>query len=270
MVTQNSDFFLLLGDHSYDEITPESAWCSWIKGYFPAGYPIEVIVGNHEEQGGPDGYIRNFAPCVPDKMGAVGDYGVQYYFDTGPVRVIMVPADLTVDGVTYRYDRPGAQRDWLLARIDEAEAAGRWTVIGMHKVCVTAGNKSCEIGEAMVDDMISHGADLILHGHDHDYQRSHQLSCIDANTTTAACIADSDSAHQAEAGAVIAITGWVGRSGTNVSATDSEAGYYATIAGPNIAGWTPGYLTVTATPTTLTGTWTSAQGGNTDTFTTTR
>ena len=59
----------------------------------------------------------------------------------------------------------------------------------------------------------------------------------------------------------------MGRSGTNVSATDSEAGYYATIAGPNIAGWTPGYLPVTATPTTLTGTWTSAQGGNTDTFT---
>ena len=39
------------------------------------------------------------------------------------------------------------------------------------------------------------------------------------------------------------------------------AGYYNVIAGPNIAGWTRGYLTVTATNTTLSGTWTSAQGG---------
>ena len=266
MVTQNSDFFLLLGDLSYSEITPESAWCTWIKSYFPANYPIEVITGNHEDNG-PDGYIRNFTPCIPDRMGASGDYGVEYYFDTGPVRVIMVAADLTVDGVGYRYDRPGVHRDWLLARIDEAEAAGRWTVVGMHKVCVTTGSKSCEIGEAMVDDMISHGADLILHGHDHDYQRSHQLACIDTNTTTPACIVDTDSDHQAETGAVIAIAGWVGRGGTDVSPTDSEAGYYATIAGPNQPGWTRGYLTVTATNTTLTGTWTSAQGGNADTFT---
>ena len=270
MVTENSDFFLLLGDLSYNEITPEAAWCTWIKGYFPANYPIQVVVGNHEEEDGPDGYIRNFAPCVPDRMGATGDYGVQYYFDTGPLRVIMIAADLTVDGVDYRYDRPGPHRDWLLAAVDDAEAAGRWTIIGMHKVCISAGNKSCEVGETLIDDLINHGADLILHGHDHDYQRSHQLACVDEDTTTPACVVDTDSTHRAEAGAVIVISGWVGRSGTNVSATDPEAGYYHTIAGPNQPGWSRGYLTVTATPTTLTGTWTSTNAPNTDTFTITR
>ena len=166
--------------------------------------------------------------------------------------------------------RSRPHRNWLLARIDEAEAAGRWTVIGMHKVCVTAGNKSCEIGEATINDMSAHGADLILHGHDHDYQRSHQLRCVDEDRTTAACISDSDSNHRAEDGAVIVVSGWVGRSGTNVSTSDSEAGYFAKIGGPNIAGWSRGYLTVTASNSTLTGTWTSAGGGNQDTFTITR
>jgi len=267
MATQGSDFFLLLGDLSYAEITPESAWCTWIKGYFPAGYPIEVVAGNHEDDGRVDGFIRDFTPCVPDRMGATGDYGVEYYFDAGPVRVIMVAADLSVDGVDYSYDRPGARRDWLLARVDEAEAAGKWTVVGMHKVCVTAGNKSCEIGEAMIDDLVAHGVDLILQGHDHDYQRSHQLRCVDVNTTASSCIVDQDSDFRAETGAVVVISGWVGRSGTDVSTSDSEAGYFATIGGKNIADWTRGYLTVTATDTTLTGTWTSPEGGNTDTFT---
>jgi hypothetical protein len=179
----------------------------------------------------------------------------------------MVAADLTIDGVSYDYDRPGAHRDWLLARVDEAEAAGRWTVVGAHKVCVTTGVKSCEIGEAMVDDLIAHGADVILHGHEHNYQRSHQLRCVDVDTTTPGCIADTDSDFAAGAGAVIAVTGWVGRDGYDVGGSDPEAGYFATFGGPNVAGWGPGYLTVTATDTTLTGTWTTVGGGATDTFT---
>jgi hypothetical protein len=200
-------------------------------------------------------------------MGATGSYGAEYYFDAGAVRVIMVAADLTVDGVSYDYDQPGAHRDWLLARVDEAQAAGRWTVVGMHKVCVTTGVKSCEIGEAMVDDLIAHGADLILHGHEHNYQRSHQLRCVDVDATTPGCIADADSDFSAGAGAVIAVAGWVGRDGYDVSGSDPEAGYFATLGGPNVEGWGPGYLTVTATLTTLTGTWTTVGGGTTDTFT---
>ena len=66
---------------------------------------------------------------------------------------------------------------------------------------------------------------------------------------------------------MIVISGWAGRSGTDVSTSDSEAGYFAKLGGPNQPGWTRGYLTVTATDTTLTGTWTSPEGGNTDTFT---
>ena len=270
MAVPQSDFFLILGDLSYEEIVPATAWCDWVQGFFPTDYPIEIVVGNHEDDKRANGFIREFTPCMPDRMDATGDYGVEYYFDTGPVRVIMVGADVSVDGVSYDYGIPGPRRDWLLARVDEAEAAGLWTVVGMHKVCVTTGSKGCEIGESTIDGLIAHGADLILHGHEHNYQRSHQLHCVDVDTTTPACIADTDSRHQAGQGAVIVGAGWVGRTAYEVSGTDSEAGYFAVIGGPNLPGWAPGYLTVSATETTLSARWTSIGGGNTDAFTITR
>jgi hypothetical protein len=42
------------------------------------------------------------------------------------------------------------------------------------------------------------------------------------------------------------------------------------IGGPNLPGWAPGYLTVSATETMLSARWTSIGGGNTDAFTITR
>ena len=262
---EGADFHLAVGDLSYAERTPESAWCSYVKGFVGATHPFQILVGNHEDDNGADGDIRNFTPCLPDRMGATGDYGVEYAFDTGPVRVIMIAADLTVDGHFYDYNA-GPHHDWLMARIDEAEAAGRWTVVGVHKNCITAGVKSCEIGETLMDDMIDRGVDLIVQGHEHNYQRSHQLRCVDAGTTALGCIADTDGEFAAEAGAVLAITGWVGRSGYDVSPADPEAGYFAVIAGPNTPAYSEGYLTVTATDRELTGDWTSVTAAGSDTF----
>ena len=270
MALPASDFFLVLGNLSYEEIVLARAWCDWVQAFFGTGYPIEIVVGNHEDDERANGFIRDFTPCMPDRMNATGDYGVEYYFDAGPVRVIMVGAGVSVDGVSYDYGILGPRREWLLARVDEAEASGLWTVVGMHKVCVTTGRKECEIGESTIDDLIAHGADLILHGHEHNYQRSHQLHCVDVDITTPACIADTDSSHQAEEGAVIVGTGWVGRSAYEVSSADSEAGYFAVIGGPNLPGWAPGYLRIDATETTLSGRWKSIDGGNSDAFTITR
>ncbi len=94
---------------------------------------------------------------------------------------------------------------------------------------------------------VAHGADLILDGHDHNFQRSHQLRCVDVDTTTSSCIVDTDSDFQAEAGAVIVVSGWAGRPGYDVSGSDPEAGYFATFGAPNQTGWTRGYLTMVAT-----------------------
>ena len=43
-----TNFFVALGDLSYDEVTPESAWCDFVKQRVGASYPFELLVGNHE------------------------------------------------------------------------------------------------------------------------------------------------------------------------------------------------------------------------------
>ena len=98
----------LVGDLSYAEVAPESAWCDYVRGVVGPSLPFEVLVGNHEDDDSADGFIRDFAACMPDRLGVVGDYGVQYYADIGGVvRVIAVSPDLEVDGTSYRYE-PGS------------------------------------------------------------------------------------------------------------------------------------------------------------------
>ena len=82
-------------------------------------------VGNHEEQNGPDGYILNFTPCMPDRLNSnlgPGGYGVNYASDLGPVTVIAIAADLDVAGVHYDFTNASPERTWLTNTIANAQA----------------------------------------------------------------------------------------------------------------------------------------------------
>jgi hypothetical protein len=62
----DAEFFLALGDLDYDALTPDSAWCDYITSHLPTKgptFPFELVAGNHEQQGAPDGYILDFAAC---------------------------------------------------------------------------------------------------------------------------------------------------------------------------------------------------------------
>ena len=227
---------LALGDLSYSDRVPESEWCDWvINGDESAGVsgvgsiPVQVVGGNHEEDSRSDGFIRNFAACLPDRLDSVGDYGVEYYIDiAGMVRVIMIAADVAIDGEDYDYGS-GPHRKWLQQAVLGARAAGiPWVVVGMHKVCVTTATKSCEVGESVMDWLLAPGrADVILQGHDHGVQRSHQLRCVDVNVSTPGCIVDTDGDHLKGNGGVILIGGSFGRSSYSQDPNDPESGYFA-------------------------------------------
>jgi hypothetical protein len=203
-------------------------------------FPFELVAGNHEDQAGPDGYIMNHAACLPDRVGSTGIYAAEYYFDypaTSPlVRVIMIPPDMTVEGVTYQYTAGNPRYNWLASTIDAARIAGiHWVVVGMHKVCITTGNKSCEIGTDLLNLLVEKRVDVVLQAHDHNYQRSKQLAhsatcpAISAGSYNPDCVADdgSDAVYGKGAGTAIVITGVFGMCCTSVSASDGEAGYFA-------------------------------------------
>lgn len=89
----------------------------------------------------------------------------------------------------------------------------------MHKNCITAGTKSCEIGVNLMNLLIQRRVDLVLQGHDHTYQRSQQLalgaSCaaIVPGAYNPGCVVDdgSDNSYTRGAGTIIVINGNVGR-----------------------------------------------------------
>ncbi|HJV12982.1 MAG TPA: metallophosphoesterase [Propionibacteriaceae bacterium] len=228
-----SDFYLALGDLSY-QAGAEQEWCTTFKKSFN---DVELIAGNHDAGESPGGHIDNYRRSCPYTLAAsslVGDYGKQYYFDypqdsPPSARFIMITPgvmgtlniDYTVNGAGYQFTQ---------SAIDEARELGiKWIIVGMHKNCISAGRKTCEVGKDIMDLLIQEKVDLILQGHDHNYQRSHQLRCLTVNSVESDCIADrgDDGTYIKGAGPVIIINGEFGVSHYSVDASDSEAGYFA-------------------------------------------
>jgi hypothetical protein len=236
-------FYLSLGDNDYDEITPDEAWCDFILQRLPtlgAQFPFELVPGNHEEDGGPDGDVLSHAACLPDRLGSSGFYPAQYYFDypSGDplIRAITISADLSVGGTHYHYSVGTPYYNWLNSAIDSARVAGiPWVAVAMHKNCITAGIKPCEIGTDLLNLLVEKRVDLVLQGHDHNYQRSKQLyhaagcAAIATDTYNSACVTDdgSDGVYARGAGTIIVISGAFGRCCVSVNPGDTEAGYFA-------------------------------------------
>ena len=251
MADLDPSFVLMLGDLGYSDTPTEAAWCEFVTDRL-GSTPIQLIVGNHEDDDREDGFIRDFATCLPDRMASVGDYGVQYYFDVDDlVRVILIGADTEVGGVEYDYDADTAYYRWLEAAIDDARSNGiEWIIVGAHKVCVSSGTKPCETSPDLLNLLIDKRVDLVLHGHEHNYQRSAQLSCVAVGRFDSSCVADdgSDDSYRKGAGLVWVINGASGGGGlTDIDRSDPEFGYLAAWMGGNHPQGGRGVLSLSAT-----------------------
>src|SRR5919112_67492 len=70
LANSGASFYLALGDMSYSQLSPESAWCDYIKSHVGINFPFELLAGNHEDNG-PDGLIENYTACLPDQLGNI-------------------------------------------------------------------------------------------------------------------------------------------------------------------------------------------------------
>ena len=96
--TINPDLHVALGDLSYDTTGNYQAWCDLVTSRVGAGFPFELLSGNHESSG-EAGFINDYASCLPNQVpGVIGTYGRQYYMDypqVSPlVRFINISPDL--------------------------------------------------------------------------------------------------------------------------------------------------------------------------------
>ena len=277
-----ASFYLALGDLDYDETPTDAGWCDYVYANLPSkgsAFPFEVVAGNHEEDGAVNGSVLNHAACLPDRLGATvgpgSTYGAEYAFDypadTPLARFIMISPGLTVGGLDYDYEPGTANYAWLASEIDDARAAGiEWVVVGMHFPCLSAGNYQCGAGTALMNLLVDRRVDLILHGHDHTYQRSKQLaldpvSCtaIPASGYLPGCVVDdgSDGVYPKGTGSVDVVAGTFGRGLYSVSTTDSEAPYFA-----KLDGTSNGFVEYTVSETRIDAAFVRSSGALSDTF----
>lgn len=240
----DSSFHLAVGDLSYNQIRPESAWRDYVRLHLRQDLPFEVLAGNHEENGF-NGLIDDFSKVFPDELGARGDYGKEYYFDFPKInplaRFILISPNIHLKvGGTYSYNKGNSHYAWLSKEIDEARGLGlRWVIVGMHENCLSAGWKSCEIGEELLNLLVEKKVDLVLQGHDHNYQRSKALGIggdcpqIRAGSYNSACVADAGTKNVFEKGigTIIVIVGTGGKSNYSIHTKDPEAPYFARLIG---------------------------------------
>ena len=241
-------FHLALGDLSYSQLS-EPAWCDFVASIVGPDLPVPLVVGNHEDDDRDDGFIGNFTACLPDRMNSTGVYGAEYYFDvSGLLRVIMIGAGNDVDGEKYDYDAGSQHYAWLQGAITDARTGGiPWVIVGMHKNCISVGEKGCSISPDLMDLLLDSRVDLILQAHDHTYQRSAQLRCATAGTFRSECVVDSgaDNTYTRGEGSVIVISGAMGgRALYTTDDNDPDAGYFAAWMGRDHALAGAGYAEV--------------------------
>jgi 3',5'-cyclic AMP phosphodiesterase CpdA len=151
------DVLLLLGDNIYpdgDVAGAQEAVFGPFAGVLDGRTTLLAALGNHD--------VRT-ADGVP-QLAAFGMPGRWYLRRLGPVDLIVLDSTRTGDP---------AQLSWLEATLAAPERA-RWTVVAQHHPPLSAGwHGDHEPSRRLLVPLFErYGVDLVLTGHDHDYQRS--------------------------------------------------------------------------------------------------
>lgn len=276
-----ADLTVVVGDLSYGKVGAEEKWCAFVKERVGADHPFELLSGNHESDG-KNGNINDFSACLPNQLpGLVGTYGRQYYVDVPHeqplVRFVMISPGLHFPQGRLDYDRGGESYTWTEEAIDSARAAGiPWVVVGAHKPCLSIGQYGCDSGSDIFALLLAKRVDLVLHGHEHIYQRTVQLTAgtpgcpaLVPGRYNRSCVTDSDGVFTKGAGTIAATVGSGGRTLRSLGLEDPEARYFAAASGRNQEP-TFGFLQVSATEDRLSAEFVGVNGRFEDEFTISR
>ena len=270
------DLHLALGDLSYGATGTEQSWCDFVTSRTGAGFPFQLVSGNHESNG-QNGNINDFGACLPNQLpGAVGTYGRQYYVDVpqqNPIaRFIFISPGIPFAEGLWDYSVGSPRYDWTAAAIDGARSASiPWVVAAMHTPCISIGIYSCVAGSDVTNLLLNKKVDLILNGHEHHYQRSKQLSaaagCMGLlpGVYNSSCVRDEGNSLAKGAGSVFATVGTGGVGLRDVNTADPETPYFAAYSGLN---QTPshGLLDLKFTTTAMDARFVATNGAFTDSF----
>lgn len=192
---------LVNGDLAYSNLErdPAGAWDAWFNQNQRSARnrPWMPAAGNHEnETGNGDTGYRAFVTRFLVPGNGLGELAGHFYaFTVGSVRFVV----LQNDDVCYqkggnfpvRGYSAGAQEQWL----DRTLAAARtdpgidWIVVCMHQLLMSSaivlGNGGdLGVRESFAPLFDKHGVDLVLCGHDHNYERTFAVRGIEPGSPT--------------------------------------------------------------------------------------
>ncbi len=271
IAARRDDLTLVVGDLSYGRPGSEREWCRFVTRHLGARHPVELVAGNHEDDG-PNGDIDVFARCLPNRLsGLVGQYGRQWYADVPAdrplVRFVMVSPGLDFGSGPWSYAEGTSHHAWTQRAVTGARAAGiPWVVVGMHEPCLSVGVYPCSPGPDLLDLLVRSGVDLVVTGHEHMYQRTVALGfgpgcpAVRPERYDAACV-------RAHGGTTFVTVGTGGHPLRDGSPADPERPYFAAVsAADEDPAW--GSLAVEVTPERLAARFVPAAGSDfTDAFT---
>lgn len=156
------DALVLLGDNVYPDGEPALLQDAVLDPFSPllgAGVPPLAVLGNHDVQAGHGDEIAR-------RLGMPGRW---YARRLGPALFV---------GLDSTQPRCRAQREWLAATLARSHAT--WLVVALHHPPYSAGWHGAErrVRRAFEPLFRHFGVDLVLAGHEHDYQRSEPLAGV--------------------------------------------------------------------------------------------
>ena len=193
---------LHLGDLSYANINPlpgtrGPAWERFLANNARSARsrPWMPIIGNHEIEAGmgPVGLRAYEGRFRLPGNGSRRQIGHWYAFTAGSVRFVALNAEdwaYQLGGDQYLHGYSGGeQRSWLEHQLREARRTPGidWVVVLVHHPVVSAADQNggdLGIRRGVLDLLAAHDVDLVLSGHDHDYERSHVLGAAEPGNAT--------------------------------------------------------------------------------------
>lgn len=156
------DLMLTTGDNAYDDGTLAELEERFFDVYAPVlqSAPVYPAAGNHDYRTDSAGPYRDVF-VLPDN-GVPGKSERWYSFDRGDVHFVVLDSELV----------GSEQLTWLEG--DLATNEREWTVATVHEPPYSSGEhgSAMDVREELCPLLERHGVDLVLSGHDHDYERT--------------------------------------------------------------------------------------------------
>ncbi len=176
MTQQNFDFVVHAGDIVYRGGVcsgSNSGWNQYLRDYFDVyeatikQTPLYPVVGTHELGSGSNvcGYQAYTDVYYLPENAPSGDVERYYSFDWGNVHVISLNTE-------QNYDAGSAQYNWLESDLQNTDR--RWIVVAFHNPPYSSGphGNDTNVQAQLVPLFEQYGVDVVLNGHDHDYERT--------------------------------------------------------------------------------------------------